>query len=77
MPARRRRPREPEEFPGGTLDWSASHHVAYDPLPCRYCGRPTHLRDSRGRAADKVCAEEALARQAAEASEAYRVQGRL
>ncbi|MGC4947789.1 hypothetical protein ACLQ2N_16530 [Streptomyces sp. DT224] len=46
--------------PGGLLDWSAPWHWNHDARPCRYCGAPTHLRDGKG-AADKVCAEAALA----------------
>ncbi|MFE0137659.1 hypothetical protein ACFWY6_39800 [Streptomyces sp. NPDC059037] len=58
--------------PGELLDWRESSHWDYgDPLPCRYCGSPTHLRDSKGKPADKVCAEAAVAQQAAEAAEAY------
>ncbi|MEU7323326.1 hypothetical protein ABZ682_22665 [Streptomyces griseoviridis] len=42
-------------------------------LPCRYqCGGlPTHLRDSGGSAAHKVCAELAIAQQIQEYAEAY------
>ncbi|MFF0092779.1 hypothetical protein ACFYSF_22840 [Streptomyces canus] len=42
-------------------------------LPCRYkCGGlPTHLRDSSGSPAHKVCAELALAQQIQEYAEAY------
>ncbi|MFI9026377.1 hypothetical protein [Streptomyces sp. NPDC053560] len=49
----------------------SSTHWSEQALPCRYCGRPTHLRDSRGSPAHKVHAEDALARQQAEAAEAY------
>ncbi|MFF9894925.1 hypothetical protein [Streptomyces longispororuber] len=71
---RRRAPPEPEYVPGALLNWTDSSHWDYDgPLPCRYCGTPTHLRDSRGKPADKVCAEAALAEQVAEATDAYRI----
>lgn len=57
--------------PGQVLDWSdRSHWGGYD-APCRYCGKPTPLRDSKGSASHKVCAEEALTRQHAEAADAY------
>lgn len=71
---RRRRapPPEREYVPGQLLDWGDSSHWDYDgPQPCRYCGQPTQLRDSHGSHAHKVHAEEALARQHAEAAEAY------
>lgn len=48
-----------------------SSHWSWEPAPCRYCGEPTQLRDSKGKAAHKVHAEEALAVQAAEAADAY------
>lgn len=70
---RRRRAPPPAPPASGVLDWNDSSHWDYDgPLPCRYCGLPTQLRDSRRSPAHKVCAEDALARQAAEAAEAYR-----
>jgi hypothetical protein len=53
------------------LDWGSSAHWSPTPKPCRYCGTPTNLRDSKGKPADKVCAEHAIARQAAEAADAY------
>jgi hypothetical protein len=63
--------------PPPVLDWSArSHWGGYD-LPCRYCGKPTPLRDSKGKAAHKVCAEAALAQQAAEQADAYHNEGHL
>ncbi|MFF3096733.1 hypothetical protein [Streptomyces cyaneofuscatus] len=43
------------------LDWTAARHFAQDCRPCRHCGSPTHLRDDKGRPADKVCAEAAHA----------------
>ncbi|MFD3844786.1 hypothetical protein ACFWVB_02700 [Streptomyces microflavus] len=69
MPPRRRKPvvvparPEPRVLPSGgvLLDWSGSGHWEARDLPCRYCSQPTHLRDDRGRPADKVCAELALA----------------
>ncbi|MFI1728226.1 hypothetical protein ACH40E_03090 [Streptomyces acidicola] len=74
-PGRRRAPPEPEYTPGTLLDWRDSAHWAWDPAPCRYCGQPTHLRDSKGKPAHKVHAEEALAIQAAEAADAYQRNG--
>lgn len=53
------------------LDWRSSRHWAPDSRPCRYCAKPTQLRDSRRSPAHKVCAERALAVQAAEAASAY------
>lgn len=67
----RRRPR-PQPPPGGLLDWGDSSHWSQQNRPCRYCGFDTHLRDSKRSPAHKVCAEEALARQVAEAADAYR-----
>lgn len=72
---RRRRapPPEPEYRPGQLLDWTdGSVHWSREERPCRYCGRPTRLRDSKRSPAHKTCAEEALARQAAETEDAYR-----
>ncbi|MFD8075850.1 hypothetical protein ACFV3E_24735 [Streptomyces sp. NPDC059718] len=60
------------------LDWRDSRHWSETQRPCRYCGKPTNLRDSKRSPSHKVCAEEALVRQAAEATEAYaseRIQG--
>lgn len=71
---RRRAPpkAEPEYVPGTLLNWNDSRHWDHNgPKPCRYCGKPTQLRDSRGSHSHKTCAEEALARQHAEAGEAY------
>lgn len=67
----RRAPPEPDYVPGQLLDWSDRSHWGWEPLPCRYCGELTQLRDSKGSPAHKVHAEEALARQAAEAADAY------
>jgi len=72
---RRRAPPEPEYRPGQLLDWRDSSHWSDRPLPCRYCGFPAHTRDSRMKPAHKVCAEEALAIQAAEAQAAYHQEG--
>jgi hypothetical protein len=71
--SRRRRapPAEPEYVPGQLLDWTDRAHWSWEQLPCRYCGVPTNLRDSKRSPAHKSCAEEALARQYAEAAEAY------
>ncbi|MER5882680.1 hypothetical protein ABT160_02510 [Streptomyces sp. NPDC001941] len=68
MTGRRRTPAE-RPFTGG-LDWSDSSHWSPRLRPCRYCGGLTNLRDSRRSPAHKVCAEAALARQAAEAAQA-------
>jgi hypothetical protein len=60
--------------PGTFLDWTDRDlHWSWEERPCRYCERPTHLRDSKRKPAHKVCAEEALTRQAAEAAEAYQI----
>ena len=79
MTGRKRRrapPTEPGYVPGTLLDWrDASVHWSSRELPCWYCGFPTNLRDSRMKAAHKVCAEEALAIQAAEAADAYHQNG--
>ena len=74
---RRRAPPEPAYVPGTLLDWRDSSHWSFEELPCRYCGFPTNLRDSKRSPAHKVCAEDALAIQAAEAAEAYRQRGTL
>jgi hypothetical protein len=69
---RKRRPPQPDYRPGQVLDWTSSSHWDYSgPSPCRYCGADTHLRDSHGKPADKVCAEKALDQQHAEAAAAY------
>lgn len=62
-------------MPGTLLDWRGSEHWSERQLPCRYCGFPTNLRDSRMKPAHKTCAEEALAIQAAEAQAAYHQEG--
>jgi hypothetical protein len=53
------------------LDWRDGSHWSTRPRPCRYCGRPTQLRDSKRSPAHKTCAEAALERQAAEQADAY------
>ncbi|MFJ2113024.1 MULTISPECIES: hypothetical protein [unclassified Streptomyces] len=58
--------------PGPLLDWRGPGHWSDRSRPCRYCGAPTHLRDGKRRPAHKVCAEQALAEQAAEAANVYR-----
>lgn len=70
---RRAPPKKPAAYtPGQLLDWTDTSHWDYSgPQPCRYCGKPTQLRDSHGSHAHKTCAEDALARQAAEAADAY------
>ncbi|MDX3639289.1 hypothetical protein [Streptomyces sp. MB09-02B] len=57
--------------PPPLLDWSDRSHWSHTARQCRYCPGLTNLRDSKGKAAHKVCAEEALAQQAAEAADAY------
>lgn len=64
-----RRPIEPPLT--GVLDWRDASHWSERPLPCRYCTKPTNLRDSRRKPAHKVCAEAALAQQLAEQAESY------
>lgn len=45
---------------GRLLDWrDAKHWDAARALPCRYCGKTTHLRDDDRRPSHKVCAEAA------------------
>lgn len=67
---------EPAYVPGTLLDWTNSRHWDYEGArPCRYCGFDTQLRDSHGKPAHKVCAEDALATQAREAQAAYRTRG--
>jgi hypothetical protein len=61
----------PDEPP--LLDWRDPSHYSYAARPCRYCGGDTHLRDSKKKPAHKTCAENALAQQAAEAADAYRL----
>lgn len=53
------------------LDWRDASHWSRTPRPCRYCSRPTQLRDSKRKPAHKLCAEAALAEQAADAADAY------
>ena len=53
------------------LDWGHPRHWSHTAKPCRYCGRDAHLRDSKGKPAHKVCAEAALAQQAADTAAAY------
>ena len=65
------RPRRAPPPPSGLLDWRDSSHWSHQEKPCRYCGKPTNLRDSHRKPAHKVCAEDALAIQAAEAADAY------
>lgn len=59
-------------LPAPLLDWRDSSHWSHTPKPCRYCGHPTNLRDSKRSPAHKTCAEAALAQQAADAADAYR-----
>ncbi|MFD5031672.1 hypothetical protein ACFWM0_14840 [Streptomyces sp. NPDC058405] len=64
------RPR-PQLPPSGLLDWRDSSHWSREAKPCRYCDRPTNLRDSRRSPAHKICAEAALQQQAADTADAY------
>ncbi|MFG2404196.1 hypothetical protein ACGFR8_07630 [Streptomyces brevispora] len=66
----RRNPR-PELPPTGLLDWTDGRHWSQQTRPCRYCGQPTHLRDSHRAPAHKTCAETALAEQVADQAAAY------
>ncbi len=76
MTGRQRRRAPPKEYvPGTLLDWRESCHWSERQLPCRYCGFPTNLRDSRMKPAHKTCAEDALTLQAAEAADAYQQNG--
>lgn len=53
------------------LDWRNPCHWSWNTKPCRYCGRPTNLRDTKRKPAHKTCAEQALAQQAADSAAAY------
>ena len=64
------------EHPLPLLDWRDPDHWSWLLKPCRYCGKPTQLRDSKRKPAHKTCAEEALAQQHADAADAYKA-GRL
>lgn len=78
MSARRGRsspPAEPNYVPGQLLNWSDRSHWSYEEQPCRYCGKPTNLRDSKAKPAHKTCAETALTQQAADTAAAYRTRG--
>lgn len=59
------------------LDWSDRSHWSHTAKQCRYCPELTNLRDSKGKPAHKICAEQALAQQAADAVDAYHQEGRL
>lgn len=67
-PRRRSLPPVPES---GVLDWRDASHWSWTEKPCRYCGELTQMRDSNRSPAHKLCAEEALRVQAAEAADAY------
>lgn len=72
MSARRAAKAEPA-VPGafGLLDWRDSHHWARAAAPCRYCGDPTHLRETPMKPAHKTCAEQAYAQRAAATAADY------
>ena len=54
--------------PGGLLDWSDGRHFDHHgPRPCALCGELTPLRSHRGEPAHKVCAEEWITANPAEA----------
>ncbi|MCY0957663.1 hypothetical protein [Streptomyces sp. H27-H5] len=57
--------------PTGVLNWRDGRHWSERELPCRYCGRPTNLRDSARHPAHKLCAEAAIRQQIADQAEAY------
>lgn len=63
--------------PPPLLNWRDAKHWSWTPKPCRYCGKDTNLRDSKGKPAHKVHAEQALAQQAADAADAYDNEGHL
>ncbi|MGX1513954.1 hypothetical protein [Streptomyces collinus] len=66
------RPRRREPPASGVLDWTDRSHWDYrGEKPCRYCGRPTQLRDSNRKPAHKTCAEAALAEQAEDLAAGY------
>lgn len=71
-PRQRRAPPVPVGDGPPLLDWRDSRHWSANAKPCRYCGFDTNLRDSKRSPAHKVCAEEALAKQATDAAAAYR-----
>lgn len=71
-PRKRSRP-GPGFRQGQLLDWTTPGHWAWTEQPCRWCGQPTPLRDSGRHPSHKVCAEQALATQAAEALDAYQI----
>lgn len=75
----RRKPPAPPVVPGRpiVLDWSGREHSSSTAKQCRYCPGLTYLRDSKGKPAHKVCAENALMQQAAEAADAYHNEGHL
>lgn len=73
MPPRRRKPR-PDPPPTGLLNWGSPEHWSTRQLPCRYCGDLTNLRDSHRKPAHKVCAEDALRQQTADAADAYEIE---
>lgn len=69
---RQKRSAIPEFHEGQLLNWSSSRHWNYDgPQPCRYCGQDAFLLDSHQHPSHKVCAESALAEQAAGAAATY------
>ena len=67
---KKRQPQRPEAPPTGVLDWTDGHWSGKD-RQCRYCPALTPLRDSKGKPAHKVCAEEAIAKQIAEDAAKY------
>ncbi|WP_406321756.1 hypothetical protein [Streptomyces sp. NBC_00519] len=75
---RSKRPALPDLPPSGVLDWAdPKRHWAEWRRPCRYCKRPTNLRDEEGRPSHKTCAETQRARRQAYAAQEYADRGQL
>lgn len=71
MSPRKGESQKPVLPPGGVLDWSRGGHWSSTLARCRYCPGLTNMRDSKGKPAHKLCAEQAIAEQVAEAQAAY------
>lgn len=71
MSPRKGESQKPVLPPSGRLDWTSSKHWSRVQAKCRYCPAFTNLRDSKGKPAHKLCAEQAIAEQVAEAQAAY------
>lgn len=72
MSRKTKHPPPPEPGAYGLLDWRDSWHHARAAAPCRYCGEPTHLRETPTKPAHKVCAEAAARNRAEAAQDTYR-----